>query len=87
MPIHINDFDKPSALEEKRLKALTGCPLSRRIDSVCSEPGCPNNGLLLQILEEARMEECLQDPAITAPQDVKAAPAVYQTEPKQRCIL
>lgn len=87
MAIHINDFEKPAALESERLRKLTGCPIYRRIDSVCTEPGCPNNGILQQILEESSIEDCLQDPAHFAAHEKKADPEVYKTEPKQRCIL
>lgn len=87
MSIHINDFEKPAALESERLRALTGCPINRRIDSVCTEPGCPNNGTLLQIIEASCIEVCLRDPALADSHEETAAPEVYKTEPKQRCIL
>lgn len=87
MPIHFNDFDKPSALEEKRLQELTGCPIYRRIDSACTEPGCPNNGIRRQILEETCIEDCLQDPALFASRERQETSEIYKTEPKQRCIL
>lgn len=47
MTFHFYDLDKPAALEDdaavKSLEELTGCPVHKKIDAVCSEPGCPNN--------------------------------------------
>jgi hypothetical protein len=38
MTMHFNEFDAPAALEDE----LDGCPVRKRIDAACPEPGCPN---------------------------------------------
>lgn len=93
MTFHISEFEKPAALEDKKLEELTGCPIHKAIDSVCTEPGCPNNGVLLELLRRIRLEDCLQEqecvqeasrPPETSPE---SGQAIYQTESRMRCIL
>ena len=94
MTFHFNEFDTPSALEEETrredsLEALTGCPISKNIEAACTEPGCPNNPAESQLIT-IQADECLQ-------KDEKIPPAapiwrrrqedIFQTEPKNRCVM
>ena len=93
MTFHFNEFDTPSALEEESrrdesLETLTGCPLSRNIEAACSEPGCANNPAGAQLLT-IQTEDCLRKDEVIS----QAAPIwrrrgeIFQTEPKNRCVM
>ena len=77
MTMHFNEFEVPAALEDEGLQELTGCPIHKRIDAVCTEPGCPNAA----------------PPAAARPlwQRLRPAkshpPEIYQTQPRDRCVL
>ena len=83
MSLIIDDFDLPSALEDERLRKLTGCPLNKRIGAVCTEPDCPNNGLNLR-LPIPPAQSCLQAGSLP---EWQPGAEVYQTQPKNRCVL
>ena len=83
MSLIIDHFDVPPALEDERLRKLTGCPFNKRIGAVCTESGCPNNGLKLQ-LPVPPGQTCLQVDSLPVWQP---AAEVYQTQPKNRCVL
>jgi hypothetical protein len=70
MTMHFNDFELPSALEDE----LAGCPVRKRIDAVCTEPGCPNNGLNAVLQQRIQLEDCIRvdDPPSTL---LRAGPA------------
>lgn len=78
MTMHFNDIELPSALDDE----LPGCPsaslrggrLTKRIDAVCTEPGCPNAPAPL-------WQRAL--PALLRPRPAD----IYQTQPKDRCVM
>jgi hypothetical protein len=101
MTMHFNDFELPSALEDE----LAGCPVRKRIDAVCTEPGCPNfapgevsGAVDPRLRQRIQLEDCIRvdEPPAAArplwrrmlPRPARQAPAdIYQTQPKDRCIL
>jgi len=97
MTFHFNEFDAPAALDDKKLEEITGCPINKSIESVCREPGCPNNPAE-RTRHKIQEEDCLQQNEafdVSAPvwlsrssrtgQDSKQE--IYQTEPKNRCVM
>lgn len=74
MTFHIDDFDAPPGLDDD---VPESCTLHRVIDSVCTDPNCPNN----PAAQNATAQE-------TRPfwQRAKTTP-IYRTRPKTRCIL
>ncbi|HUF40128.1 MAG TPA: hypothetical protein VMN57_16510 [Anaerolineales bacterium] len=76
--MHFNDFEAPVAPDDQQIEDLTGCPIHKRIDAVCPEPGCPSGERSTQ----ADRPIWQRDP--TAP----TRPAgIYQTQPKDRCVM
>jgi hypothetical protein len=94
MTMIFNETEAPSALDD----ALPGCPVRKKIDAVCTEPGCPNYGLdplrqqLIQLEDCIRVDEPpsparpLWQRALTPSPRQKAA-QIYQTQPKDRCVM
>jgi hypothetical protein len=88
MTMHFNDFELPSALEDE----LAGCPVRKRIDAVCTEPGCPNNGTDTRLQQRIQLEDCIRvdEPPSTLLRSgpVRQGPVdIYQTQPKDRCVM
>jgi hypothetical protein len=90
MTFHFNEFDSPAALEDEGLNDLTGCPISRRIQSACTEEGCPNNPAganppRLQVDNCLRRNEALGRTVPIWPN--RQQREIYQTEPKNSCVM
>ena len=102
MAIQVTHNEGLVLLEEarrKELEKLTGCKVHRIIDGTCQEPGCKNEGLLVNGLlmdEETcnRLQDVVRQGQVTEPAKSTLPPAtltppepIIQTEKRMRCVL
>jgi hypothetical protein len=99
MAIHIDDKKELEKARRRELERLTGCEVHRIIDGTCQEPGCKNQGIMVNNLlmdEETckRLQEVVIKGQMDEPEKSTLPPAnleppepIIQTTRRLRCVL